>query len=299
MTFLELYKKHKDLWLLEEVFSDLYNWNSWFWENRRFEDGTMGWGSNPFEPVYYGNNEIIGVNNALGAALESGLDKSPMYDHMPFDENKHMMLLADVGLCGLYLMDCRALEEIADILGKTEHKEILKERGARTAVGLDTLWDEHTGIYLNRHTDTGEFSRHLSPTCFYAMFDENMPQERIRRMIEEHFYNPEEFWGEWIIPSIARNDRAYKEQDYWRGRIWAPMNFLVYLALKRHNTEDSVKAVRDLVEKSQKLLLKEWREHGHIHENYNADTGEGCDVTSSDKFYHWGALLSLIAIMGE
>jgi hypothetical protein len=43
--------------------------------------------------------------------------------------------------------------------------------------------------------------------------------------------------------------------------------------------------------------LKEWQDKGHVHENYNADTGEGCDVRSSDKFYHWGALLALVALI--
>jgi hypothetical protein len=31
-----------------------------------------------------------------------------------------------------------------------------------------------------------------------------------------------------------------------------------------------------------------------VHENYNAITGMGDDVGSSDRFYHWGALLGLI-----
>ena len=39
------------------------------------------------------------------------------------------------------------------------------------------------------------------------------------------------------------------------------------------------------------LFLPEWQENRHIHENYNAVTGQGCDSANSDKFYHWGALL--------
>ena len=54
-----------------------------------------------------------------------------------------------------------------------------------------------------------------------------------------------------------------------------------------------------LAGKSRDLLLKEWREHGHVHENYNGTTGEGCDRGNSDKFYHWGGLLGLIALMDQ
>jgi glycogen debranching enzyme len=113
-------------------------------------------------------------------------------------------------------------------------------------------------------------------------------------MITEHFYNPAEFWGDWILPSIARNDPAYPDQSYWRGRIWAPMNFLVYLGLRNY---DLPQAQADLAEKSRQLLLKEWRAHGHVHENYDADTGAGCGVHNSDAFYHWGGLLGLIGFM--
>jgi hypothetical protein len=31
-----------------------------------------------------------------------------------------------------------------------------------------------------------------------------------------------------------------------------------------------------------------------VHENYNAILGTGDDVSSSDRFYHWGALLGYI-----
>jgi hypothetical protein len=116
-------------------------------------------------------------------------------------------------------------------------------------------------------------------------------------MIDEHFYNPEEFWGEYIMPSIAGNDAAFKDNDYWRGRIWAPMNFLVYLGIRNYVLP---KARKDIVEKSKNLLLKSWIEENNIYENYNSETGQGDDVGNrSDKFYHWGALLGYIGLIEE
>jgi hypothetical protein len=63
--------------------------------------------------------------------------------------------------------------------------------------------------------------------------------------------------------------------------------------LKNQNLD---KACYDLAVKSEELLLKEWREHGHVHENYSGIDGRGCGVGNSDKFYHWGGLLAYIAI---
>ena len=164
---------------------------------------------------------------------------------------------------------------------------------ARAEQGLEGLWDEENGFYYNRRTDTGEFSRRVSPTNFYALFSKRVSPARQRRIADEHYYNGDEFYGEYMLPAIARNDPAYPEQNYWRGRVWAPLNFLVYLALLNTGLDDVRK---DLAEKGRAVFMKEWTELHHVHENYNSITGEGCDARNSDKFYHWGALLPLVAI---
>ncbi|MRH41565.1 hypothetical protein GH741_02620 [Aquibacillus halophilus] len=291
----ELYRKFGDKWLLDEVVDDLLGWNNWFYENR-LNGNLLSWGSTPYEPKFDNYWETAGVNDTFGGALESGLDNSPMYDDIPFDSETHMMKLHDVGLNGLYIMDCQTLAEICEVLGKTEEKDLLISRAESLKGNMSELWSESEGFYYNKLTDSGEFSKRISPTNFYALLGNVASQEQARRMVDEHFYNPDEFYGEWIMPSIARNDEAYPDQEYWRGRIWAPMNFLVYLGLRNYDLPD---AQKDLVARSKALLLKEWNAHGHIHENYNADTGEGCDQTSSDRYYHWGSLLGFISLIEE
>lgn len=41
--------------------------------------------------------------------------------------------------------------------------------------------------------------------------------------------------------------------------------------------------------------MKDWTKRGYIFENWNSVTGEGDDVTNSDRFYHWGVLLGYIS----
>ncbi|MCL2773269.1 MAG: hypothetical protein FWD71_07945 [Oscillospiraceae bacterium] len=288
----EIYRRYREKWIVEYLFDDLLEWNRWFAGHRRLPDGCLCWGSDPYEAKYGRHWEIDGINQTLGGKLESGLDNSPMYDDIPFDCEKHIMLLADVGLTGLYIMDCESLAELADVIGRPESFE-LRERAEYSKDGLESMWDDDFGMYLNKRTDTGEFSRRISPTNFYALFSDRVSAHRAERIVKEHFFNENEFYGEYMMPSIARNDPAYTDQEYWRGRIWAPMNFLAYTAMRKHHL---TKPCKVLAESSKRLLLLEWNMHGHVHENYNADTGMGCDVKSSDKFYHWGALLSLIAM---
>jgi putative isomerase len=234
------------------------------------------------------------VHNFQAALYESGLDNSPMYDGVPFNPRTNLLEISDVGLNALYVADCRALEEMAGILGRDVDRRELHGRGDKYAAALGTLWDEKTGMYLNRRTDTGEASSRLSPTHFYPLIAKVPTQEQARRMIQEHYFNPQECHGEWMLPSIARNVPGYGDQEYWRGRIWGPMNFLVYLGLRNYELPD---ARADLAERSARLLMKSWQSDRAIYENYNANTGAGNDVRSSDAYYHWGALLGVIELL--
>jgi hypothetical protein len=77
------------------------------------------------------------------------------------------------------------------------------------------------------------------------------------------------------------------------------MNYLVYLGLGNYDGDEIEHARRELAQKSFTLFSREWTEKGHVHENYNAITGNGDDVTNSDKFYHWGALLGYLEYLEQ
>jgi putative isomerase len=291
----EIYKKYREKWLLDEVFDDLLRWNRW-WANNRDIYGYLCWGSDPYIPGKIPAFLIRGIATKKGAQWESGLDNSPMWDDAVFDSVSHKMLLADVGLMSLYIADCNSLAEMAEVLGKKNIAKELTDRAAKYAKKLQTLWDDQFGLYLNKDLVTGKLSKRLSPTLFYPLLAKVPNQQQASRMMKEHFYNPEEFGGAYIMPSIARNDIAYKDNKYWRGRIWAPMNFLVYLGIRNYDLPD---ASRDMIRKSKDLLLKSWMGERHVYENYNAETGRGDDAGMSDSFYHWGALLGFMDMINR
>jgi hypothetical protein len=291
IVVLDTYRRFRDPWLLDISFDRLLGWNRW-WDAHRQVDGYLVLGSDPGNPEY--ERHDLAVNTMQGAKYESGLDNSPMYDDAAYDAQTHKMRLADVGLMSLYVADCDALTKIAMEIGRKAEVGELDERSSRYRAKLATMWDPERHLYFNRDLATGNASLRMSPTNFYPLLARVPTQEQAGQMVKEHLLNPEEFWGEWVIPSIARSDPAFKDQDYWRGRIWGPMNFLVYLGLRNY----PFPGVRtELAKKSEALLMKEYGERRHIHENYNAVTGESDDTTASDPFYHWGALLGVTEIL--
>jgi putative isomerase len=293
ITVLGIYQRFRDRWFLEETFAPLLRWNRWWAANRDIQ-GYLTWGSDGSNAP--ANLDDIARGTRAGTILESGLDNSPMYDDAAYDAATHRLEFADVGLMSMYIADCDALATMADILGEPAAAKEIRERSARYRVKLETLWNSDSGIFLNKDLRTGQFSFRLSPTNFYPLLAKAATPQQAEVMIKNHLLNAKEFWGEWIIPSIARNDPAFKDQDYWRGRIWGPMNYLVYLGLRNY---DQPEVSRQFAEKSYDLFLQEWKKNGHVHENYNSMTGTGDDVQSSDRFYHWGALLGYIQYLNE
>ena len=288
ITVLGLYRQFHDKWFLEESFAPLMKWNRW-WATHRDMEGYLAWGSDgDAKPANTGDRS---AGTWQGAIYESGLDNSPMYDGAFYNSQTHLLEVGDVGLMSLYIADCDALAEIADVLKKTEEAKELRERSARYRAKLTTMWDQKTRIFLNRDLHTGAAGTRLSPTNFYPLLAGVATAEQAKSMIAKHLLNPKEFWGDWVIPSIEKDDPAFTDQNYWRGRIWGPMNYLVYLGLQKY---DDAETRRAFAEKSYELFLKEWKENGHVHENYNATLGSGDDVKNSDRFYHWGALLGYV-----
>ena len=287
--------------LLEETYVRLLRWHQWWMQNRDGnQDGLLEWGSDlPGETLHFETHTL------RAAMYESGLDNSPMYDEAVYNPATNTMELADVGLNALYALDAWALSEIAAEIGNDEDARQLHEEFVDLAERINrNLWNEETGIYQNRAWD-GSFSPHLSPTNFYPLIAGIVPPERAERMVREHLLNEREFWGEFVLPSISRADSGYRQKeilregvsevmnDYWRGRIWGPMNFLVGEGLRRYGFDlESHQFARKCV----RLFLKEWQSENHVHENYNDLTGEGDDVPSANALYHWGALLAYIGI---
>lgn len=296
ITVLDLYRKYHDRWFLQQAYEPLLRWNRW-WPQHRDIQGFLTWGSDIQNEPRDRADKFRGAR--AGATGEAGMDGSPVYESAVYNLQTHLLEFADVGLMSLYIADCDALATIADNLDKPEDAKELHARAARYRVKLAGLWSDKAAIFLDKDLHTGQFSHRLSPTLLYPMLAHAATPQQAKRMVEEHLLNPNEFWGQWVIPSIARNDPAFSKQNYWYGRIWGPMNYLVYLGLRNYQGPEFDQARRQLARKSSALFAREWTEKGHVHENYNAITGDGDDVTNSDKFYHWGALLGYMQYLEQ
>lgn len=274
---------------IQFCFPALYKWNTWYYKNR-MNEGLLSYGSSPAPNPFHEKAR----ENMQAAKYESGMDDSPMYSDVVFNRKKHCMELQDVGLNSLYIADCYALASMARTLGKDKESQQLMDRAKRIEDNLRKRWSDDHLYFLNYNTETQKESLRLSPTLFYPLLTP-IPDERQKKAVMKHLYSPQAFGGMYVLPSVDREDPDFNKQRYWKGAIWPPLNFLVYLGLKTSRMDAAAKSLSD---KSKALFLKEWYRKGYVSENYSSITGTGDDPRlSSDRFHSWGALMGIIPLI--
>lgn len=291
---LKIYYRTKDLSLLKRSYKALKKWH-YFWKDlgengysRRDgnQDGLLEWGSDK-DSLFAGMPEWEkGATGLQRAAWESGQDDLPNFDDVPFDEERGTMKMNCIDLNSLYALDSEMMMSIASILGKKDDARQFKQEYEDIKNKInEELWNGD--FYYDRFWDK-RFSSRRAASNFYTLLAGIPDPIRVKKVLK-HLTSSHEFWGDYVIPTISRDNPAFKDQQYWRGTIWPPTNYLVYQGLKRYKL-DSVAS--EFARKSASLFLKSWHNYGLCRENYNSITGEG----GGQRYQSWGPLFSLILL---
>jgi neutral trehalase len=283
-----IYKATEDITFLKETYPYLLRWNEWYFE-KRMNGKLLSYGSHKSTNLY---NEPH-ISTTITAKYESGMDDSPMYDGIKFNSDANVLEMWDVGLNSLYLKDCELLIRFAKIIGEDYRK--VEERYNSLKGNFDLMWSEKLSAYVNVDTAENIHLSRVSPTIFYPMLLDFIPKERVSKIISNYFNNSEKFGVEFMLPSVAVDDKDYQRQRYWRGSIWPPLSFLTYLGFCESHLDNECKR---LAESSWRIFDSEWRRKHYVCENYCSINGLGDDERiSSDRFHTWGVLMAIPKFM--
>lgn len=293
---LKLFLKTGDRELVQFAYPYLKKWHQ-FWTEplpgghpRRDgnNDGLLEWGSDaglvagevpPWE------KEASGKQRAM---WESGQDDLPNWDEAGFNDRTGTMEMNCVDLNSLYALDAYCLARLAEFLGQEEDRKKFLEEYERIKKLVNLyLWNEKEGFYFDRHWD-GRFSTRKAASNFFPLVA-RIPDDKQALKMLRHLLNPDEFWGDFVLPTISRDDPAFSDQQYWRGTIWPPTNYLVYQGLKSYGL-DLVAA--DFARKSTDLFLRIWKNYQLCPENFDSRTGEA----GGQRYQSWGPLFALIGV---
>ena len=291
---LKLHLTRPDRSALAEAYPHLLAWNEW-WNSRGndgqrrrgLSDGLLAWGSDthllpssvpPWEE---------GASGHQRAAWESGQDDLPLWEEAEWNGDGQALAMSAVDLCSYRALDLECLARIADILGDVATATRLRREYGRLAEAMNrTLWSPEAGMYLDQ-LRTGLSPRH-GASNFLPLIAGIPDRDRAARMVE-NLRDPSHYWGDWMLPTVSREDPAFSDQQYWRGSVWPPTNYLVLQGLRRYgfDEESFTLAWRGAV-----MFLTDCRRTGMCRENFDARTGEG----RGRRFQSWGPLFALGAI---
>jgi len=295
---LKLFERLGDLEILRHAYPYLQRWHD-FWTAPRAngpprrdgnEDGLLEWGS---DTALVGKNVPSWEKNASGrmrAGWESGQDDLPDWDDVSFNEETGTLAMNCVDLSSLYALDAWCLAEIASVLGRPVDVERYRGQYEKMKTLVNTkLWNEKEGFYFDRYWD-GRFSIHKAASAFFPLIARIPDEARAQRMLKR-LLDPKQFWGDFVIPSISRDDPAFRpeSQQSWRGAVRPLANYLVYQGLKAYGI-DAVAS--EFARKSTEMFLRSWKSFGLSPEDFDSLTGEA----GGDRYQSGGPLAALIAI---
>jgi hypothetical protein len=256
--------------------------NNW-WINNRDPNG--------FHLLSYGSELSKKCAAALRqtAMYESGMDNHPMYHKVPVDYESGCIAMYSVFINSIYALDCWSLSELARINGNEKLARIMKIRYENMKKVINKhLWDGDT--YRNRYWN-GDFQHELFPSYFFPMIAGIPTQEQATKTIQKVLKKCLTPWG--MAPSTTDN-RFFKQQLLWRGRIVPPHQFLASESLRRYEFDLEAS---DLARRCYRTFYKNWSERSNTHESYNGYTGYGNDMSISTEPCHpWACLLPYLSI---
>jgi glycogen debranching enzyme len=233
---LKLHETAPDLEFLKEIYIPLVRCNAW-WFSMNDDD----------------NDGLVQYNHPYS----SGLDDNPLWDFgMPVESpDLNTYLCVEMG----------SLAIMAQHLGMDAEAAMWRRRASAIVQRMMVdLWDDQAGIF--RATREHWPIPVVTPFNLYPLWTGQLPVN-IRQRVLQHLTDPEMFWGEYALPSVARNDPRYDPRTMWRGPVWVNINYFMIEALNQIGELDLARVLR---EKTLNLIMR----HPSPYEYYDSETGD-------------------------
>lgn len=245
---------------LREIYVPLVRWNAWWFSMNDDDVDGLAQYNHPYS---------------------SGLDDNPLWDYgMPVESpDLNTYLCVQMG----------SLAMMAEVLGMETEGAMWRRRAAAIVRRMiDDMWDEEAGLFRALHNE--QPIPVVTPFNLYPLWTGQLPDD-IRDRLIAHLTDPEEFWGECVIPTVARNDPHFDPETMWRGPVWVNINYFLIEALRQVGEHA---LARTLMEKTLDLVMSS----PSIYEYYNAETGEP-PATATDIFGWTAAVFIDLAILSS
>jgi alpha,alpha-trehalase len=212
-------------------------------------------------------------------AMQSGADNNAALSNDPKDSSAILAVDASVWAMREY----EAMATLAMHLGDPGLARRYQGEAAATRDAIRRqLYSPRDAMFWNRRRDTGEVIRVISWSNFLPLIDGFLSRGEARRMIELYLVNAAQMRSPYGIRSLTAFHRNYNNEaiinpySNWRGPIWINANFLDWIALRRYGFASEARWLAVTLADDLHRDIERW---GSMHEDYNAETGDGLAPT--------------------
>jgi len=189
-----------------------------------------------------------------------------------------------VDLATYLIRELQAMAIISGNLGETDDQKAFLEHADKIKKLINKVfWDEKQGLYFDRNERLNIPVEVKSATNFLPIFCGAPSKAQVKRLVEEHLTNPNEFWLNYPVASYSKTEPDYYQgsarlpngntECNWRGSTWAPTNYMIFQGLMHYGY---VKIAHELAKRLFEMAVVK---NPVLREYYNAETGEGLGQT--------------------
>ncbi len=145
-------------------------------------------------------------------------DHKHIYHHGPF-------LMADPGIQFILLRADRDLLALANTLGQTDHTTKIQQWIDKSVAGCEQLWNKNINAFTAKDLRSGYYSQAVtsaSMLCFYANAGDDSQQRTMLTHAQAILDSIK-----YAFPSWDPRDEHFESRRYWRGPVWAIMNYMI------------------------------------------------------------------------
>ncbi len=237
---------------LDALFPKLLAWHRWFRDFRDPEQRGVVVAMHPWEtgrdnsPEWDAPGEPIDISNVgdyvrrdtshLDAKMRPTkleydrylalvqFGRSVGWDHARISA-ENPFRVADIGMSMILLRANRDLLHLAELLGNEDAAEDLRELIGRAERGIGWLWDDEIGAWCSRDLLTRRSSALVTSASFlsfYAGFADSARDQAMLRHLERIAASVS-----YLMPSLDPDDPGFQMIRYWRGPVWAVVNYMI------------------------------------------------------------------------
>jgi hypothetical protein len=150
--------------------------------------------------------------------------------------------VADVGMSMMMLRANRDLLAIAELLGRDSEADALRDLIETAEDGIFWLWNEDKGAWCSRDTITGLSSGFITSASFLNFYA-GLRDPATGASMLAHL---ERIGGKvrYLMPSLDPEDSGFQMIRYWRGPVWAVVNYMIGTGLAEAGHDAAAERVR-------------------------------------------------------